>query len=49
MGRDLRRILSLGKTVTDLERIGDEAERIARTTIDIYTSSNPPPDLWPGC
>ena len=44
MGRDLRRILSLGKTVTDLERIGDEAERIARTTIDIYTSSNPPPD-----
>ena len=43
VGRDLRMILSLGKTVTDLERIGDEAERIARMTIDIYTSSNPPP------
>ncbi len=44
MGRDLRMILSLGKTVTDLERIGDEAERIARMTIDIYDSNNPPPD-----
>ena len=44
VGRDLRTILSLGKTVTDLERIGDEAERIARVTIDIYTSSNPPSD-----
>ena len=36
MGRDLRMIMSLGKTVTDLERIGDEAERIARMTIQIY-------------
>ena len=44
VGKDLRMILSLGKTVTDLERIGDEAERIARMTIDIYTSDNPPPD-----
>ena len=44
VGRDLRMILSLGKTVTDLERIGDEAERIARMTLDIYGSSDPPPD-----
>ena len=44
VGRDLRMILSLGKTVTDLERIGDEAERIARMTIDIHRSNNPPPD-----
>lgn len=36
MGRDLRRIIALGKTVTDLERIGDEAERIARMAIHIY-------------
>jgi len=44
VGRDLRMILSLGKTVTDLERIGDEAERIARMTLDIHGSDNPPPD-----
>ena len=44
VGKDLRMILSLGKSVTDLERIGDEAERIARMTIDIYSSDNPPPD-----
>ena len=44
VGKDLRMILSLGKTVTDLERIGDEAERIARMAIDIYGSDTPPPD-----
>ncbi|MCP5155355.1 MAG: phosphate signaling complex protein PhoU [Ectothiorhodospiraceae bacterium] len=38
MGRDLRMIMSLGKTVTDLERVGDEAERIARMTIHIYNT-----------
>ena len=38
MGRDLRMIMSLGKTVSDLERIGDEAERIARMTIHMYES-----------
>ena len=43
VGRDLRMILSLGKTVTDLERIGDEAERIARMTIDIHGTGGPPP------
>ena len=44
VAKDLRMILSLGKTVTDLERIGDEAERIARMTIDIYDSTDAPPD-----
>ena len=44
VGKDLRMILSLGKTVTDLERIGDEAERIARMAIDIHGSDTPPPD-----
>ena len=43
VGKDLRMILSLGKAVTDLERIGDEAERIARVTLDIHGSSSPPP------
>ena len=44
VGKDLRMILSLGKSVTDLERIGDEAERIARMTIDLHGSGSPPPD-----
>ena len=39
MGKDLRMIISLGKTVTDLERIGDEAEAIARMALHIYDSS----------
>ncbi|MDX1434698.1 MAG: phosphate signaling complex protein PhoU [Gammaproteobacteria bacterium] len=43
MGRDLRMITSLGKTVTDLERIGDEAERIARMTLHIYDNGSPLP------
>ena len=43
MGRDLRMIMSLGKAVTDLERIGDEAERIARMTIHLYESTGSKP------
>jgi phosphate transport system protein len=36
MGSDLRAIMSLGKAVTDLERIGDEAERIARMGLQMF-------------
>lgn len=41
VGSDLRMIISLSKTVTDLERIGDEAEKIARMAVHLYDSDNP--------
>ena len=34
VGPDLRAILSLGKSVRDLERMGDEADRIARAAVE---------------
>ena len=43
MGRDLRMIMSLGRTVSDLERIGDEAEAIARMTVQIYHDAGATP------
>jgi phosphate transport system protein len=36
VGPDLRTILSLGKSVRDLERMGDEAERIARAALEAH-------------
>ena len=44
MGRDLRTIMSLGKAVTDLERIGDEARRIARIAVHIHEAPGTPPN-----
>lgn len=45
VARDLREILTVGKIVTDLERVGDEARKIAKLTIHFYsgqlTSPNP--------
>ena len=43
VGGDLRLIMSLSKAVTDLERIGDEAEKIARMTIKTYDVVSSPP------
>ncbi len=43
VGSDLRLIMSLSKAVTDLERIGDEAEKTARMTIKTYDVVSSPP------
>jgi phosphate transport system protein len=43
LASDLRLIMSLSKIVTDLERIGDEAEKIARMTVQIYDGVSSPP------
>ncbi len=43
LGSDLRLIMSLSRIVTDLERIGDEAEKIARMTIKTYDGDLSPP------
>ncbi len=39
--KDLRMVLTVVKTITDLERIGDEAAKIARMTRAIYESDRP--------
>lgn len=39
--KDLRMIMTVVKTITDLERIGDEAAKIARMTLAIYESDRP--------
>lgn len=37
---DLRQIITLGKVVTDLERTGDEARKIAKLCVHIYESDH---------
>ena len=39
--RDLREMISIVKTITDLERIGDEAERIAKMAIQVADQEIP--------
>ena len=44
MAKDLREILTVGKIVSDLERMGDHVRSIARLTIHLYDDGkNPPP------
>jgi len=42
VARDLRVIMAMSKTITDLERIGDEAARMANLTISIYDNDSQP-------
>lgn len=44
VARDLREILSVAKIVGDLERIGDQARRLARLTIRFYDGDVIPPN-----
>jgi phosphate transport system protein len=42
---DLRMILAITKTVTDLERMGDEAQKIARMARSIHERGTSPPHM----
>jgi phosphate transport system protein len=45
MARDLRILMSISKAVTDLERIGDEAARIAAITLARYNKDSGDPSV----
>ncbi len=44
---DLRMIMAISKTVTDLERVGDEAEKIARMAKSIHAGGRVPTERLP--
>jgi len=43
VAKDLRDILAVSKMMLDVERIGDEARRLARLTLAFYDGDNSPP------
>ncbi|RCX31268.1 phosphate signaling complex protein PhoU [Thioalbus denitrificans] len=47
VGKDLREVMAVAKSVTDLERVGDEARRVAQLTQRLYggNGASPNPSL----
>ena len=45
LARDLRLVMSLNRTIGDLERTGNEARRIARMTIQLFEDDNTSPGV----
>ena len=43
LAKDLREVLAVGKIVSDLERMGDQARWVARLTIRFYEGESQPP------
>ena len=43
VARDLRAVIALSKAVTDMERVGDEAARVAGMVLSIYDNDGPDP------
>ncbi len=44
VAKDLRDVLTVQKTVNDLERVGDEARKVAGLTIHFYDQDKHPPN-----
>jgi phosphate transport system protein len=44
VAKDLRDILTVQKTVNDLERVGDEARKVANLTLHLYAKDKQPPN-----
>jgi phosphate transport system protein len=44
VAKDLREVITISKAVCDLERVGDEARKIARLTIHVYDNDGSPPN-----
>ncbi|MGB5306587.1 MAG: phosphate signaling complex protein PhoU [Gammaproteobacteria bacterium] len=44
LARDLREVITISKAMGDLERVGDEARKIARLTIHVYDNDGSPPN-----
>ncbi len=44
VAKDLRDVLTVQKTIADLERVGDEARKVANLTIHFFDSGHMPPN-----